>query len=508
MEYKKEPFSTEEIPDFAMQPAKPAEDGDPTVYDRLYANMTEAQPINEAEEASTPIIEPAVLVSADPIEYVPEQMETIPVSLPKPSATKIVSAGRNQIERTLHYTDFQKLSPVIVYVEEDVLVPDVKPDLERILCLDGKCRLGEKNVHTGPSGTQSLRVAGDLTVQTLYVATEDGCPCVMSIETRIPFREDCPIDGCPNSYLTLTCQLESLEHEKINERKFRVKATIKVCPREYKTKDLRLFRGIEDPQVECLEDRVSMTDVAFRRTETMEFSDDFKLKDGMPDIEKILGYQVTVAENHKQISREKAVINASVICNAIYQGVDKPEFYQGKTEFTQFIKMDDDNAFSHPMIGSRVQFQINHLSLTPKKDPDGDQRAFGLDMDVDTTIEYYRELDEPVVRDLYHHKKEAIFDTEQEELMHYCGNGASEATVREILNIPDRYGTGCRVVYLTGYPVVKKETTEQGRCIIEGILPIQLVCISGEEEKTPFSIEQNLEFRAPMEIPDCKPGMN
>ena len=40
MEYKNDLFGTENIPDFAMQPAKPAEEFDPTVYDKLYEAMT------------------------------------------------------------------------------------------------------------------------------------------------------------------------------------------------------------------------------------------------------------------------------------------------------------------------------------------------------------------------------------------------------------------------------------------------------------------------------------
>jgi hypothetical protein len=396
---------------------------------------------------------------------------------------------------------------VVIYVEEDVLVPDVKPDLDRILCLDGKCRLAERNVHTGPSGIQALRLAGDVTVQALYAPENCDCPSVISVETRIPFREDCPINTYSNSYLTMTSNLESIEYEKINERKFRVKAAIKVCPREYRTQDLKLFSGIEDHEVEYLGDELSMTDVAFRRTETMEISEDLKLKDGSPEIDKILGYNVNVVENHKQISREKAAINGTVYCNVIYQSDDQPEFYQGKTEFTQFIKMDDDGSFSKPLTGSRVGFQVNSISLAPKKDIEGDRTLLSLDMDVDTTMEYYRQMEEPIVKDLYHYKKGVMFDTESTELMHFYGNGSQEATIREIINVPERYGAMCRVVYLTGSPIIKRETLDLGRCVVEGVLPIKLVCMTGEKEKTPFCMEQDLDFRAMMEIPECRPGM-
>ena len=520
MEYNKDLFPTEEVPDYAMQPAKQAEAFDPSVYDRLYANMTPAAspPPQEQEEVAEPMSqETAADVMDVPTEEVvaleeaetsePVLQDAIPVSLPKATTTKIQSAGRNLMQRNVHYTDFRKLAPVKIYIEEDVLVPDVKPDLERILCLDGKCRLSERNVNTGNSGIQALRISGDLHITVLYAAKDDRGPCIQSVETRIPFRDDCAIEAMPNSFVTLTCHITDLEHETVNERKFRVKATVQVCPREYCTQDLNMLCGIDDSDVETLEDRICMTDVAFRRTETAEVSEDLKLKDGAPAIDQILGYQVHVAENHKQISREKAAINATVLCNVVYQGEERPEFYQGKTEFTQFIKLDDDNAFTRPLTGSRVNFQLNNISLTPKRDEEGKQTILGLDMDVDTTVEYYRELEEPVVKDLYHHTKDVYFDTKPVDLMHFCGNGSTEATVREIISLPDRFGSGYRVVYLTGCPIVKRETVEQGRCIVEGTFPVKLACLSGEPDKTPFSMEQDLDFRAAMDLPDCKAGM-
>ena len=39
MEFKKGLFDGENIPDFALQPARPAASFDPTVYDRLFENL-------------------------------------------------------------------------------------------------------------------------------------------------------------------------------------------------------------------------------------------------------------------------------------------------------------------------------------------------------------------------------------------------------------------------------------------------------------------------------------
>lgn len=540
MEYKKDLFGTENIPDFAMQPAKPAEEFDPTVYDKLYEAMTkpvdkspeeeeitvstyvEDEPVSTLEPETEPEsvfeTEDVVLVSSDSVEdveeeevepvYVEEQEvvkdEVAPVMAAKAPTLKIMPAGDDMISSALNYTEFRKLPETIVHIEEDVLVPDVKPDLERILCVEGKCRLSERDILIGSSGTQSVRIAGDLTVQTLYSSIGDGDK-IISIETRLPFREDAPVSVQSNSNLFLTPTIVALDHEKINERKFRIKASVKVDPREYRTKEASILTGFKDDNVEILEDTIRLTDVAFRKTDTIQIEEDLKLKEGASDIDKILCYSVKVVEDHKQIDSEKAVISANVYCNIMYQG-EKPEYYQGKTEFTQFIKLDEGNIFNRPLTGGRATFQVTDVSILPKKDDKGDSRLFALNMDVDTTLEYYRELEEPVVKDLYHYSKEVSYDTEALDYMDFSGNSTSEATVREIVNIPDRYGTDSKVVYLSGNPIIRKETAEQGKCVVEGVVPVNVVCLAGEED-LPFSLHEELEFRASIDIPGCRFGM-
>jgi hypothetical protein len=124
---------------------------------------------------------------------------------------------------------------------------------------------------------------------------------------------------------------------------------------------MEVFEGVRDEELQMLKERITLTDVAVRKTETMDIKDDLMLKENMPEILKILKCDVSVVENHKQITREKAVINASVYCNVLYLGAEEspgtepegvsmvsvaeaatPVFYQGKTEFTQFIRLDGD----------------------------------------------------------------------------------------------------------------------------------------------------------------------
>lgn len=563
MEYKKDFLDGENIPDFALKPAKPASTFDPTVYDKLFESMRQAT-TPEAEEqavaaevqsevpevepvvAEAPESEPAVveLPEAEPvvaevsevepvIAEVPEvesvvaelpQIEpviaeapmdrqeepaapvavVVPVHMPqKPLPIKAEAASDRQQRRKVKYTDFRKLSPVIIHVEEDVLIPDTKPDMIQMLGLEGSCQLAERNVSTGAHGTQSMRVTGDLKVQALYKAeNDDDEPVIVSLDTKLLFREDCMIKGELDAAIALSADVRSLEWDRINERKFRVRADVEVGMREYCDREFELFEGIEKEELQLLKDEIQFTDIAMRKTEIMEVSEEIRLKEGAPEIDKILCYNVNLVENHKQVSGEKAMINVTVYLNLLYRSDGCPVPYSCRTEFTQFIRMDEDRM-DHPLLAGRASFDVLDCSLTAKRDEDGYCTILGLSMDVETTLEYYRQIHEPCIVDLYHYSKDVEYDRATRELNCFCGSCAADIPIREIVEIPDRYGKAEQVLYISGSPRIRDQKSFQGKVTVEGILPVRLICVGGASGKLPFNVEQELEFRASLDIPGC-----
>jgi hypothetical protein len=199
------------------------------------------------------------------------------------------------------------------------------------------------------------------------------------------------------------------------------------------------------------------------------------------------------------------MINVTVYLNVLYKSDGCPVFYRCNTEFTQFIRMDEE--FDYPFLAGRTFFDILDCSLTAKRDEDGYCAILCLNMDVETTLEYYRQIHEPCIVDLYHYSKDVEYDMIQKELNCFCGSGATDIPVREIVDIPDRYGKAEQVIYIAGSPKVKSQQGFQGKIMVEGILPVRLVCIGGESGKLPFTIDQELDFRATLDVPECSQGM-
>ncbi len=619
MTYEKDPIQFEEIPDYALQPAKEADEYnfhyvprgatsrfDPAAYEKVlhdsvtqaaeredqpemldagekmpesfgapeteffpptmeeilpeaYADAEEvsaepeehmeaaeifgeaAEPTSVTEQTSpaeeSPAAEPVFAAEPSPAEeedVIPVFSKPTPkpifqpVFVPKTAPSKIVPIIGSTMSSKLKLVDMKRKEPVRITIEEDILVPDVKPDLARILAMDGKIKLSEREIHTGQAGADRIRITGDMTLQTLYVPEHivEGEP-IVAIESKVPFRNETELKAGPNSDLAIAPQIESIDYSVVNERKFRVRATVVFGIKEYGAVDMEVFEGVRDEEVQMLKEKIRLTDVAVRKTETYEMKDDFMLKENMPEILKILKYDVNVVENHKQITKEKAVINASVYCSVMYLGAEGnpeaaeaqdvetapdegavPVLYQGKTEFTQFIRLDGDySPGDQNPAGSKVNFNIAALNLTAKEDGNGKRNLFELDMNVETGLELYKNVEKEVVTDVYHHKKDVQFETDEFGITALAGSGVAEISAREIVNIPERYGNVDKVAYISGNISEKRSFVDQAKSVVEGVVAVNLICTSTDNKKTAFNVMQEIPFRSAMEIPGITPEM-
>ncbi|MDD4564622.1 MAG: DUF3794 domain-containing protein [Eubacteriales bacterium] len=445
-----------------------------------------------------------------------------PVFVPKSTPPKIVPVIGSMMSSKLNMVDMKTKAPIRIVIEEDILVPDIKPDMARILAMDGQIRLNDKDIHTGQSEKDTVRISGDLTLQTLYIPENlsDGEP-IVAIETKIPFKNESEMKAGPNSDLAITAKIESIDFTIVNERKFRARTTALIGIKEYNNVDIEIFEGVRDEEVQMLKENIKFTDVAFRKTDSIEVNEELVLKENMPEIIKILKYDANIIENHKQITKEKAVINASVYFNIMYLGAEEnndaakadtdavfeeemliPVLYQGKTEFTQFIRMDGENdPNDQNPAGSKVSFNIATLNITTKEDGNGQKSLIEMDMNVDTELEIYKTFEKQVVTDIYHHIKDIQYENDEIGVRVQSGSGVAELSAREIINIPEKYGSIDKIVYLSGNINERKSFIDQAKSIIEGIIDVNLICTSADANKTAFNIRQEIPFRSAMEIP-------
>ncbi|MCL2437044.1 MAG: hypothetical protein FWD00_03285, partial [Clostridiales bacterium] len=240
-------------------------------------------------------------VSMEP-EQKPIVVEPAPKAQPpiqgKREAAKIIPLTGSVLCSNLKITDIKEPPRTRVFIEEDILVPDIKPDLKSILSMDGSSKLADKEILVGANGEDTLKVIGEITLQTIYIPdrTADEQEQIVTIQSRIPFKSDWGVSVSPLSHVAVKPVIESIDYTVINERKIRAKIAMFLTLREYSDIDVEIFEEIRGEDLQLLKEKIRLTDVAVRKTDVMELQESMPLKDNTLLPHKILRYNINIVE--------------------------------------------------------------------------------------------------------------------------------------------------------------------------------------------------------------------
>lgn len=495
----------EKIPEFALQPAREADESssaekiqeefDPTPYDRLLVPDTEKKEVDESEIA----VKEKTQEEIEPVVFQGESLEdNQPVSAEPVTITPLSSSAV--------YSDFKvktmtRQMQTKVFIEEDILVPDTKPDLVSILLMDGNPKLSGRELQIGEKGEDNIHITGEILLKTLYLPQEeDDGSSISLIQSRLPIETQWQISASPMSNLIITPEIVNIEHSIINERKFRAKITLNLTLKEYAEKEIQLFDSIQKEKLEMLRETVTISSITARKEESADIAENLKLKEGSPKPVRILKADIRTVENHKQVTSEKIVLNAGIWVNVLYIGEAEkdgetclqPVFYQGKTDFTQFILINKEENLS----AEHIFFDEKDLEISINEEEDG----FNIKGTVQTNIEIIKNIEKEMVSDFYHNTKEMTYDVQQIDGEVILTTVNAEASSREVIDILEQNGTIDNIVYITGRVKEKNSILEQGRVSVNGIMEIQILCIPKEKDKKPFSLKRDAAFRSSADI--------
>lgn len=449
----------------------------------------------------------------------------------EPEERILIPITQGAVYCPVQVTNITEKPKTVITLEEDVLVPDTRPDLREILLITGKVRLSNREIDQMAKNEDSVSLTGDVDLQTLYIPEKGGVHGpVISISSRLPFREQWHISLEPGASMLLEANVEKIDWMVINERKYRVKVTLGIRASQYQDCKVQLFEGLTEENLQTLRETVEITSVALRKKDVLSVREDLEKKDGDAAPENILMQHISIVENYKQAAGEKVVINGFICVNLLYRaagtdgtaessGMPGDEamtrevkgggmqlcHLQDRVEFTQFIPLSQPGQWS----GSNVCFDGGDLKVKLVQNEEGED-VFRLEGDITTWVTLYRNVEKEIIVDGYHKEKNFVCDFEEASCRTLVGTAAGESTVREIISLESPHGDAEEVMYVTGEILSSESRAETGKIITEGILCGKMICRStagGETGSgsagtdTFFAVSRDLPFRCVTALP-------
>ena len=127
-----------------------------------------------------------------------------------------------------------------ITLEDDYIVPDVKPDMARIIHTQGKIQIDESKI-----ANQSLWISGRLNFVVLY-RSEDENKKLEAVVGSIPFQEKILMDDLEDGdSIRVKGQVEDISSSMINSRKMGIRAVINLEAVAENAEDMEMTLGME-----------------------------------------------------------------------------------------------------------------------------------------------------------------------------------------------------------------------------------------------------------------------
>lgn len=399
---------------------------------------------------------------------------------------KAVRSGILKLEKNVQIT-----------LDEDMNVPDTRPDVEKIIESRGEVHIDEIEVLT-----DRMRLRGNFLVQILYLST-DKEQQISCMEHEFSIEEFMNVEGAESSDIAkVTADLEDLTISIINSRKCGVRSVIYFHIAISEMKFVECTTGIEKKEnVQCLYESPSMTEIIMNKKDIQRIKASVSLPAGKPNIKEILWNSMQLRDVDIRMMENKLSIRGSLFLFILYQaeeGSESLQYYDWEIPFTNELDCADSQE---NLIGNIAVMLGNHQAVI-KPDIDGEPRDVEIEAVLELDLKAYREFKMPLLKDMYANDRKLKLKTSPITFENLIFQNNAKTKVSQRVEAAGEIHKLLQVLNVEGNVRIEDfQLTKQG-IATEGLIFCKVLYIAGDDTAPIQSKEIVIPFEYLVEIPE------
>lgn len=382
-----------------------------------------------------------------------------------------------------------------ILIEEDCIVPDIKPDILNVISTSGIVCIYKKEILDG-----KIRLDGCVNTYMMYLADTQDENAVRGLNTNLDFTQMIDIEKA-TSTMTLDTNfvLKSLECKVLNGRKIHVKAEIEVEVKVSSNETVEYVRDIQNlKDVQLLNKDFRINSLIGSGTTKLYAKDTFNI-DQVDNLVEVMKTDLKIINRDTKISYNKVLIKADLETKILYLTEDnRINSVEGKIPIMGFIDLPNINE-EHIC---DVKYEIKNIVIKPNN---VEEHSIYVEVEIEAYCEAYENRELKMIQDLYSPTTNLDFSMRQVHVIGQKESRQQVCSIREKEMLPE---IGPRKIYdVEVYPMLEKQNVLNGRILYEGELELNFIYSSGQGggiETKQISIP----FNFSMDFDGMKPEMN
>lgn len=381
------------------------------------------------------------------------------------------------LKKEVHTNVVKIRKEVQITVDEDLNVPDSKPDIEKLIQSKGEFRVSQIEVFH-----DKIRLKGEFLFRCLYITGNAG-PMLGSFSHSFDMEEYINIDGVkPTDIVKAEVDLDDLNVLFINSRKLGVRGLLTF---HIVVNEIQLIQGAVQPQtetgVECLYKKLNVTQLVVNKKDTTRVKGEVAIMASKPNVRAILWEAIELRTPEVRVLDGRIGIRGELIIFVLYLGEEEQmpiQYVEWEMPFESEVECPE---CREEMIGN-IKVNAGTRQIDVRPDSDGEERILGVEATLDLDIKLYQEEKIDFLWDIYSTGKEIELMTSPFRYENLIVRNNAKTKIVKRMRLKENQERILQIVHTDGSVKVDEiEMTDEG-IAIEGVILTELLYITGNDQ--------------------------
>ncbi len=401
-------------------------------------------------------------------------------------------------------------------VEGTIILPDGKPDIERVISVDATLDTEKLDTEILDSKIGKVIVEGNIDVNAMYVAiVPEGQPKqpVHFVEGQVDFSFFVKIPGVTkNMDVRVRAKIEHIQHsfDPNRPREIKVRIIVMFLVKVTRRVEIEIVTDAYGPEdLQVLKKSLRIEDVIGEARAQNIVKSDVGVPAEKPDIEQVLQIEAKARETSTKIIKNKIIIEGVLEVGILYvaiasqgQPLQPVHFMEVEIPFTQFVEIPG----AQEGMAKFIRVEVEHIKGRRK-----DERTITIEAILKIRAKIFETRIMQIVVDVFSPSEKLEVEKTRLKLDQVIGEDENEIVIKDVLSVPEEkpdieqiYRTNCKAK-------VTEARILDGKVVVEGIITLETLYVADVPEGAPQQplhfMEHEVDFTTFVEIPGAEEDM-
>ena len=390
------------------------------------------------------------------------------------------------IKNTINICNIAAKGETQAMSDGDVIVPDIKPDILKLLQVDADACITDKYIENG-----RLIICGRVDYKVLYVPDSEK-EKIKSILTSMEFRQAVDAGNAkPESKIILKPTVERVEFSAVNSRKLRIRAIVHIEYEVSSIENCEICNDISDSEIEKIyndvtyENTVDISEHDFTVKETLE------IPSGASSAAEVLKADVRIYDTeYKSVTGKVIVKGICGICVLYTDDDGEIRFVESEVPFTEVL---DAEGVGEDTVCD-IEYSLLGVMCDARPDTDGDMRLLCLDIDISAAIKGTEIKNTKLIKDCFMPYMKTDVQSKEIVLRTTVERPESLNTIREVIAFPQNVPEVSGVYNVMTNTVMTKSELSKNKILCEGKVEAYILYLTNSTENPVYSFKKDIPF--------------